>query len=74
VLDHFLGSSRTEVLEIDGDTARLYGEVATQLRQSGWPIQQNDIWIAALCKQHGYALATADSGFRNIFGLEVISF
>lgn len=35
---------------------------------------KNDIWIAALCKQHGFALATRDQGFQHVLGLEVIEF
>lgn len=35
---------------------------------------QDDMWIAALCKQYGYALATADKAFGAITGLELISF
>ena len=35
-------------------------------------IQQNDIWIAALCKQHGFALATRDRGFNHVLGLDVV--
>ena len=55
-------------------TARIFGEIATELRQKGKPIQQDDMWIAALCKQYGYALATADKGFTGITGLELLSF
>jgi predicted nucleic acid-binding protein len=58
----------------DADTTRRYGEIAAELRRAGRPIQQNDIWIAALCKQHGYILATRDTDFSTIIGLETIGF
>ena len=74
MLDRFLSSSRVEVLDIDDVTAKLYGEIATQLRQKGRSIQQNDIWIAALSKQYNYKLATNDVGFENILGLEIVKF
>ncbi len=32
------------------------------------------MWIAALCKQHGYTLATADKDFEAITGLELATF
>jgi predicted nucleic acid-binding protein len=32
------------------------------------------MWIAALCKQYGYAPATADKDFAAIIGLELINF
>ncbi len=62
------------MLEPDRQTTHLFGEIATLLRQGGNAIQQNDIWIAALCKQHGFALATRDRGFQYVLGLEVIDF
>src|SRR5487761_1125157 len=60
LLDQFLSSGRVEILDINDITAKLYGEIATQLRRMGRSIQQNDIWIAALCKQYDYKLATND--------------
>jgi predicted nucleic acid-binding protein len=71
-LERFLATPRVRILHLDEQTARGFGEIATLLRQSGIAIQQNDIWIAALCKQHGFALATGDTGFRHVLGLEVV--
>jgi len=73
-LNRFLLLPRLEVLHIDEPTAKLFGEIATELRRVGRPMQQNDIWIAALCKQHGYRLATNDVGFENVLGLEIVTF
>lgn len=73
-LKHFLSLPRLELLHISEDTARIFGEIATELRRKGKPIQQDDMWIAALCKQYGYTLATADNGFTDIDGLELLSF
>ena len=73
-LNRFLSLPRIEILDIDEVTAKNFGEIGATLKRIGKPIQQNDMWIAALCKQYGYALATNDGGFRNITGLEVISF
>lgn len=74
LLRKFLATSRVEILSIDQTTTRLFGEIATELRRIGKPIQQNDIWIAAICKQHEFTLATNDKGFNAILGLEVIDF
>jgi predicted nucleic acid-binding protein len=71
-LRRFLATPRVRVLELDTQTARLFGEMATLLRRAGTAIQQNDIWIAALCKQHGFALASRDRGFQQVIGLELI--
>ena len=73
-LERFLATPRVKVLEIGEETTWLFGEIATLLKRSGTPIQQNDVWIAALCKQHGYALATRDRGFRNVLGLSLFDF
>jgi predicted nucleic acid-binding protein len=73
-LERFLATPRVRVLELDRQTTRVFGEIATLLRHAGVAIQQNDIWIAALCKQHGYTLATRDRGFQQVLGLEVIEF
>jgi predicted nucleic acid-binding protein len=70
-LERFLAPPRVKVLELDLRAARAFGEIATLLRRAGIAIQQNDIWIAALCKQHGYVLATRDEGFKHVVGLEV---
>ncbi len=73
-LNRFLALPRLEVLYVDESTAKLFGEIATELRRLGRPIQQDDMWIAALCKQYGYTLATADADFGAITGLEVVRF
>ena len=73
-LARFMQSPRIELLQINAETARIWGEISTELEQAGGRIQQNDIWIAALCKQYGFTLLTADKGFQRIIGLDVISF
>jgi predicted nucleic acid-binding protein len=73
-LQNFLATPRVEVLYPDNATAKLFGEISAELRRKGKPTQQNDVWIAALCKQHDYALATTDIGFDNITGLEIFRF
>jgi tRNA(fMet)-specific endonuclease VapC len=73
-LNRLLSLPRVDILHVDEVTSKLFGEVTTELRRAGHPIQQDDIWIAALCKQYGYALATADKDFAAITGLELISF
>jgi tRNA(fMet)-specific endonuclease VapC len=71
-LERLLATPRVHILQLDEQTARVFGEIATLLRQTGIAIQQNDIWIASLCKQHGFALATRDRGFQHVLGLDVI--
>src|SRR4051812_1219187 len=40
------------VLLVDPETTHHYAAVHHQLKLSGTPIPQNDVWIAALCRQH----------------------
>lgn len=63
-----------KVLNIDRQTAKIFGEIATELMQKGKPIQQNDIWIASIAKQNDFSLITADKGFEHITGLQIIKF
>jgi predicted nucleic acid-binding protein len=72
ILERFLTTPRVRILQLGEQTTRIFGEIATLLSGAGIAIQQNDIWIAALCKQHGFALATRDQGFQHVLGLEVI--
>lgn len=72
ILERFLATPRVQILDLNEQTTRIFGEIATMLRQAGIAIQQNDIWIAALCKQHGFTLATRDQGFQHVLGLDLI--
>ncbi len=73
-LNNFMEQPRVELLHIDAATAKLFGEIATTLRGIGRPIQQDDMWIAALCKQYDFSLATSDQDFDSIIGLEILKF
>jgi tRNA(fMet)-specific endonuclease VapC len=54
------------VLVCDTETARHYGEIKSELRAKGRPIPENDIWIAAIAKQHQLTLVTRDGHFNNV--------
>jgi tRNA(fMet)-specific endonuclease VapC len=54
------------VLECDRSTAREYGLIKRTLRRMGSPIPENDIWIAAIARQHAMVLVTRDSHFGHI--------
>ena len=59
------------VLPVDTETARVYGIIKASLRKQGTPIPENDIWIAALAKQHDLTLSTRDGHFENVPELEI---
>jgi tRNA(fMet)-specific endonuclease VapC len=54
------------ILAVDMETAGIYGEIKSRLRERGTLIPENDIWIAAIAKRHGMALAARDSHFKNV--------
>ena len=60
---------RTEILGIDVSTAEAYARIRLQLKRSGRPIPENDIWIAATTISHGLPLATRDKHFNAVKGL-----
>ncbi len=73
-LRKFLSTGRVTVLQINELTASVFGEISTELKKNGRPMQQNDIWIAALCKQYGFSLISNDHAFSNVVGLDHITF
>lgn len=53
----------TEIATINSTTASSYADIRLDLRNRGLPITQNDVWIAALARQHGLAILSNDSHF-----------
>jgi tRNA(fMet)-specific endonuclease VapC len=56
------------VLDIQEPTTQCYAEITLELKQKGRPIPTNDVWIAALCRQHGLPLLSRDRHFDLIAG------
>ena len=60
------------VLACDQATAAAYGELKAVLRAQGTPIPENDIWIAALARQHALRLVSRDAHFAVVPGLDLV--
>jgi tRNA(fMet)-specific endonuclease VapC len=58
------------VLRIDEATTEHYAAVRNELRETSRPIPENDVWIAALARQHDQPLISRDEHFDTIGGLE----
>ncbi|MEA3207700.1 MAG: tRNA(fMet)-specific endonuclease VapC [Chthoniobacter sp.] len=58
-----------DVLCVDAETARHYGVIRRELKDAGTPIPDNDLWIAALVRQHGMALLSNDAHFDHVKNL-----
>lgn len=61
------------VLEIDERTTISYSAVRTELKKAGTPIPSNDVWIAALCRQHSLPLLSRDRHFDAVSGITRLS-
>ena len=72
-LAQFMASPRVHLLEPDQKTAHHYADVFATLRAKGTPIPTNDLWIAALARQHRLPLLTYDTHFSAVPGLVVSS-
>jgi len=51
------------ILDVDERTTISYSAVRTELKRAGTPIPSNDVWIAALCRQHSLPLISRDRHF-----------
>ena len=59
----------SSVLFVDQVTAEIYSQVREELRASGRPIPENDVWIAALARQHQQPVVSRDDHFDAVRGL-----
>lgn len=57
------------VLEIDEPTTVSYSKIRVELKKAGTPIPSNDVWIAALCRQHSLPLLSRDRHFDAVSGI-----
>jgi predicted nucleic acid-binding protein len=59
-------------LVVDGATARHYADIRDELKVAGRPIPENDIWIAALARQHRLPVVSRDAHFDEVSGVRRI--
>lgn len=60
-----------DILATERETATHYADIRRELKAAGHPIPSNDIWIAALARQHGLPIVSRDRHFRAIGGLHI---
>lgn len=63
-IDEFAAAAA--VLGCDASTAQQYGRIKNDLRATGRPIPENDIWIAAVAVQHGLSVVSRDDHFDEV--------
>jgi tRNA(fMet)-specific endonuclease VapC len=54
----------------DERTAERYGDLKAELARLGKPVPDNDLWIAAIARQYDLPLATRDTHFTHVPGLQ----
>jgi predicted nucleic acid-binding protein len=60
------------VLDVDEETSLYYATLRSELKRAGTPIPSNDVWIAALCRQHSFSVLSRDRHFDVVSGIERI--
>lgn len=60
----------TRVLPIDHETSGHYAQIRGELKKAGKPIPSNDLWIAALSRQHRLPLMSQDKHFDAVQNLK----
>jgi len=60
------------VLDVNEPTTQHYAEIVLELKKLGKPIPTNDLWIAALCRQHSLPLLSRDRHFDWVAGVKRI--
>ena len=66
-------AAASAVLACDAATAAAYGDLKATLCARGTPIPENDLWIAALARQHQLTLVSRDAHFSGIPGLDIVT-
>ncbi len=66
-------AARCQVLPILESTTGYYAAIRQELRRAGTPIPGNDVWIAALAREHKLPVLSADTHFDAVSGLQRIS-
>ena len=62
-----------EVLDVGEVTSAQYAELRLELKRAGTPIPTNDLWIAALCRQHAWPILSRDRHFDLVKGVRRVS-
>jgi tRNA(fMet)-specific endonuclease VapC len=60
------------ILDVTDSTSTHYAALRVELKRVGKPIPSNDLWIAALCRQHGLAILSRDGHFDLVPGIQRI--
>jgi tRNA(fMet)-specific endonuclease VapC len=63
----------TRILLVDEETSGHYAQIRGELKKAGLPIPSNDLWIAALSRQHRLPVMSHDQHFDAVQGVKRIA-
>lgn len=61
------------VFDVTEATTQHYAELRHALKVAGTPVPANDLWIAALARQHALPILSRDGHFDHVSGIERIT-
>jgi predicted nucleic acid-binding protein len=61
------------ILSAGRETARHYADIRLDLKAAGKPIPSNDLWIAAIAREHNYPIVSRDTHFAAIRSVRLIT-
>lgn len=61
------------LLSVELETTIHYAVLREELRRRGRPIPENDVWVAALARQHDLRVLSRDEHFDEVPGLQRVS-
>ena len=63
-----------EIAVVTSATAAVYADIRLELKRSGSPIPPNDVWVAALARQHALPVLSNDTHFDAVESVRRIAF
>ena len=63
------GRAFWRILQVGEETTAHYALIRQELKKAGTPIPANDVWIAALARQHDLPILSRDAHFDEVLGL-----
>jgi tRNA(fMet)-specific endonuclease VapC len=70
LLDHL---HEYRMLAITEETTHYYADLRVELKRDGKPIPSNDVWIAALSRQHSLPILSRDRHFDLVAGIKRVT-